>query len=571
MSKKPAHPRIVGVFLLVTSAAAFAQTTPDAGSLLQQIERDRPVAPKRLIAPDTAPAPQEMKAAPGPAVTITVTRFVFAGNTLLAEDQLAAVTARFLDRPLSFLELQKAAAAVAESYRQAGWVVRAYLPKQEIDRGSVIIQIIEGRFGRIHLDGSEPTHLKLSTALSAIEAHQKPGAPINADAIDRAVILLDDLPGIAAASTFREGQQEGETDLILKLADTPVFLGNLDIDNTGSRATGRERVAVTAYLDSPAGFGDQDIANFVHTEGSDYARLGLTVPVGVDGLRVGFNGSRLNYRVITPDGKLLDMRGIADTAGIEASYPIIRSRAANLSLAATVDRKAFDNWTNSGSTNRYRMDVATVTLAGNSFDGFGGNGANHASLTITEGRVDLTGSANQAADAASSQTDGRYQKLKLTLGRNQTVTDNISVYGQYLYQVANKNIDSSEKLTLGGSSGVRAYPSGEGSGADGHLLTLETRVRLPEGVNLTLFYDAGRIAAVNHINTAPTGNVLTLLNAYSLSGYGLSLSWVAPMGVQLKGTWARRQGENPNPTASGLDQDGSKLLNRFWFSTSVSF
>ena len=571
MSIRPAHFRAVGVFLSATAIAAFAQTTPDAGSLLQQIERDRPIPPKRLIAPDAVPVPQEMQAAPGPAVTITVTHFVFTGNTLLAEDQLAAVTAGFINRPLSFTELQKAAAAVADRYRQAGWVVRAYLPKQEIDRGSVIIQIIEGRFGRIHLDGSEPTRLKLPTALRTIEARQKQGAPINADAIDRAVMLLDDLPGVAATSTFREGEQEGETDLVLKLADTPVFLGNVELDNTGSRATGRERVALTAYLDSPLGFGEQLAANVVHTEGSDYARLGLTVPVGVDGLRVGLNGSRLDYRVITPENKLLDIRGIADTAGIEASYPIIRSRAANLSLAAAFERKAFDNWTNTGSSNRYHINVATGTLAGNSFDGFGGNGANNASIGFTAGHVDLTGSANQAADAASSQTAGHYQKLKLTLSRNQTVTDNISVYGQYLYQVASKNLDSSEKLTLGGASGVRAYPSGEGSGADGHLLTLEARVRLPEGVNLTLFHDAGHITAVNHRNTSPTGNALTTLNAYSLSGHGLSLSWIAPMGVQLKGTWARRHGENPNPTTSGLDQDGTQLLNRFWFSASMAF
>jgi hypothetical protein len=41
--------------------------------------------------------------------------------------------------------------------------------------------------------------------------------------------------------------------------------------------------------------------------------------------------------------------------------------------------------------------------------------------------------------------------------------------------------------------------------------------------------------------------------------------------VQLKALWARRDGQNPNPTTTGLDQDGSKLNDRFWLTASVPF
>jgi hemolysin activation/secretion protein len=116
---------------------------------------------------------------------------------------------------------------------------------------------------------------------------------------------------------------------------------------------------------------------------------------------------------------------------------------------------------------------------------------------------------------------------------------------------------------------VRAYPGAEGSGADGQTLSLEARWRLPQAFILSAFYDWGQISAVNHNNTAPSGNALTALNAYVLHGYGLSLSWVAPFGAQIKGTWGRRIGSNPNPTTGGLDQDGSLDLNRFWLSATV--
>jgi len=554
---------------MVINATAQAQTVPDAGSLLQQIERDRQTAPKRLIRPDAPVAPPEMKAAPG--LTVTVSQFQLLGNSLLGEVQLQAALSSFLNRPLSFADLQLAAAAVAERYRQAGWVVRAYLPKQEIEGASVTIQIIEGRFGSTLIDGEAPSHLAVARALRYIEARQQPGEPINVDAIERAVMLLDDLPGVSAASTFREGKEEGETDLVLKLVDTPAFLGNVETDNSGSRSTGAERVSGNLYLESLASWGEQLSLNLTKTEGSQYARLTFTAPLGYNGLRFGVNASHLAYSVITPESVALEIRGTAQTTGLEASYPMQRGRSANLNLLVNLDHKAFDNWTNTGSTNRYTIDVATFALNGNAFDGLWGGGANNASLALLAGKVDLTDSANQAADAASSQTEGLYRKWKLSLSRNQSVTDDISLYAQYSMQGADRNLDSSEKLTLGGASGVRAYPSGEGSGVAGQTFNLEARLRLPEGFNLSAFYDWAQITAVNRNNAAPSGDPLSALNVYSLRGYGLSLSWASFFGAQFKATWARRQSDNPNPTASGNDQDGSLRQNRFWLSASMPF
>ncbi|MCX7178390.1 MAG: BamA/TamA family outer membrane protein [Proteobacteria bacterium] len=139
------------------------------------------------------------------------------------------------------------------------------------------------------------------------------------------------------------------------------------------------------------------------------------------------------------------------------------------------------------------------------------------------------------------------------------------MFGSLTGQLASKNLDSSEKFYLGGSSGVRAYPASEGGGAEGHLLTLELRWRLPEGITLTAFHDNGRVTVNRHNDYigAATPNVI------SLRGSGLALAWQTSSGLNLKLTWARRQGSNPNPTASGNDQDGSLKDNRLWLITSL--
>lgn len=117
---------LTGWLTLALPALTLAQTLPDAGALRQQIERERqPPLPGRAT-PERPAAPPALKPIEG--VSLTVKAFRFAGNTLLSNETLAAAVAGYLGRPLDFAQLQNAAAAVAERYREAGWIVRAYLP-----------------------------------------------------------------------------------------------------------------------------------------------------------------------------------------------------------------------------------------------------------------------------------------------------------------------------------------------------------------------------------------------------------------------------------------------------------
>ncbi len=61
------------------------------------------------------------------------------------------------------------------------------------------------------------------------------------------------------------------------------------------------------------------------------------------------------------------------------------------------------------------------------------------------------------------------------------------------------------------------------------------------------------------------------MNTYSLQGAGLALAWQSSAGLNVKATLARRIGNNPNPTATGNDQDGSLTQNRFWLTASWTF
>ncbi len=535
-----------------------AQALPDAGSLQQQIERQRPqrLPPQRSAPEPAATAPE----AADSGASVVVQAFRFKGNTLLGDAQLAPSVAPFLGRPLGLAELRQAAAAAAAAYREAGWIVHTWLPGQDIQDGVVTIQVSEARLSDIATEG-EPTRVSAATAL-AYFSQQQPGAPISAPALDRALLLADDLPSLQVSGRLQPGAQDGETQLMLKMSDEPLFSGQVGADNAGSRSTGAARISAQLSLASPLGLGDQWNTLLIHSRGSDYVRTGWSLPAGSSGWRAGINAAHFRYRLVAPEFAALGGKGHSTSLGLEASYPLLRSRQANLYFNAALDRKQFDNRTVSGTTSKYHATNATLGLSGNLYDTLGGGGATSASLAATQGRIAL-GRPDFGENAA---LQGGFQKLRYSLARQQALTGTLGLYASLAGQWAGDPLDSSEKFYLGGPSGVRAYPVNEGPGNSGQLANLELRWSLPLGAMVTGFYDWGRVRQDGGAHAPASG-----AGSYSLKGYGLTLAWQGPSGISVSATWARRQGSNPQATPAGLDQDGSLHKNRWWLNASLRF
>ena len=67
-----------------------------------------------------------------------------------------------------------------------------------------------------------------------------------------------------------------------------------------------------------------------------------------------------------------------------------------------------------------------------------------------------------------------------------------SLYGRFSGQWSEGNLDASEKFSLGGHAGVRAYPMGEGSGDRGWLAQSELRITVASAATAFLWGDAGQ-------------------------------------------------------------------------------
>ena len=554
---------------LLLSQTAVAQSIPDAGALLRQNQRDTVVVPPpvtvRPIGSSVAPmSPQKIA---DDSLKFVVESFNFSGATLVPENELQEAIKSWLHREIHFSDLELASDALTETYRAHGWFVRVVIPEQDIDNGIVTFNFLEAKLGNVRVvtNGEHP-RLQQQTLVNIVTARQKTGDYLNVGNLDRASNLLGEVPGVVTSLSLAPGKSIAVTDVVVSAEDKPLFSGVLQVDNQGARSTGINRLNASFNIDNPRGIGDQVAANTISTLGSEYGRISYTVPLFSDGMHIGTEFSDMKYHLIGSYAPL-KANGTAQILGVFGTYPVVRLNDRSLSIVWTLEHKAYENYASDQQISDKTARELTVGLsssmstADGSFILLSGN--------ATLGQLDLSKNlANEIIDLHGPHTEGTYGKVNFNVARLQRLPAKFSLWLSATGQIALKNLDSSEKISLGGMDGVSAYPNLEASGDNGILFTAELRKGLTSQLQGMLFYNYGAVI-VNHNPNYPGA---TALDHYSLSGIGLGLNWSDAGKYSIKASVSRKLGTNPaaNPF-TGADSDGSIGHTRYWLSASVYF
>jgi hemolysin activation/secretion protein len=546
--------------LMASGTSALAQQQPvGAGGQLRQIP---PAAvPKRSI-PEIrveTPQPGPSQASDGEKVLVNALRV--SGNTLFSEAELIAAAQAPVGREATLGELRAAAQRISAYYNAHGYfVAQAYLPAQEINDGSVTIAVVEGRYDKVTLRNQTNVADRVPNGiLSGLNT----GDMVANKPLERRLLLLSDLPGVEVRSTLTPGAAVGATDLIVDMTPGRRIDGVVEADNAGNRYTGAYRAGATVNFNEPLGQGDVASLRVLASDGGFYYGR-ASYEMQVDKARVGVAYAALKYK-LGREFKALDATGTASIATLYGSYPLIRSYDNNLYALANVEAKSFrDKVGATSSVTDRSAEVVNVGFSGDHTDRIGGGGWTYYAANMGFGDLDIETPAARAIDAATARTNGRYNKLSFDLARLQTISGPLSMYVAIGGQVASKNLDSSEKMELGGAYGVRAYPEGEAYGDQGYLANIEARylltqvsARVPGDLQLVAFVDAGRITSnKNNWGAGP--------NHRTLSGAGVGVIWTANNDFMVKASYARKLGDQV--AISAPDRSG-----RFWIQVSKFF
>ena len=538
--------------LLALSPSLFAQQPPSAGSQIQQIPPapvPQKAAPTIRIQPSSAPATPASDAA-----KIVVNSLQVTGAQTYSEAELVALTGFSPGSELTLADLRGMALKITEHYRSKGYfVAQAYLPAQEIRNGAVIVVVVEGQYGKIAVrNQSNLSDTLVQRQLDGLNT----GDPIAIAPLESRLLLLSDIPGVNVTSTLTPGASVGASDLIVDITPGQRVTGSIDADNGGNRYTGEYRLGATVNLNNAAGLGDvASLRVLTSGAGLNYARGSYQVQLGKATAGVAY--SWLGYE-LGKEFSSLQANGTAKIASVYGSYPLIRSRNTNLYALLAFDHKTLqDRVDTTSSIVDRKAQVLMATLRGDHRDSLGRGGLTSYALTGTVGNIDIQTPSMRAFDAATAQSNGHFTKLGFSAMRLQSVTDSVSLYAGINGQIGSKNLDSSEKMQLGGMNGVRAYPEGEAYADQGYLLTLEARMQLPKlseqmpgQLELVGFIDTGSVTL--NKNPWTIGD-----NRRTLSGAGIGLNWSAYNNFVVRTSYARKIGSGS--ATSAPDKSG-----RFW-------
>ncbi|ECB3302054.1 ShlB/FhaC/HecB family hemolysin secretion/activation protein [Salmonella enterica subsp. enterica serovar Newport] len=571
----------------LTSVGASASFLPPtgAGQLGSQLRQETQGTPPAPSAPSLSlPSGEKGVArAPDSDARVTLKQVSFTGDVAvqgITQDAVQKVASPWLNRPVSFADLQAMADAVTQHYRSRGVILaRAILPPQTITDGVLKIEIIPGKYDNASL--SNTSTLKNLQATRMVSSIASAGNVVTKAGLERMALVLSEVPGVNAQVALKSGSLRGTSAPDIMLTPGERFGGYVGLDNQGDPTTGRSRVMAGMYANELLGYGDQlrvDLLDAYEKSNLFNGSIDYSLLAGGYGTRVGANYSHLNYHY---NFRQLGFNGYSDNWNLYVTHPWIRTARARVDVRGEGGQQYLtDKYPallfGDGSEGRKQISLGALSLTGSVADVPGG--VTGFSVKGTTGNLDYRNdTARNMGFSRELGSSGHFSRLNWALNHDQQVWGPFSVYADLNGQMANHNLDSSQKYLLGGPGAVRAYDIGAGSVSSGTVVTGEVRWKhnIPAtdqtwwlgtspSVTVAAFYDQGWGEQYVENRNRVSGDRITPDNHVNLSGAGLYTTIAEAGNYALTLTWAHRTG-NVDPVSGMADRD------RLWVSAVKSF
>lgn len=178
-----------------------------------------------------------------PSLHFDISRYEIKGNTLIPQEDVDRLMAPYTGKSKDFGDVQRALEALQDAYRKTGYgSVEVFLPEQEIDQGSVTLQVVEKKIVAVTIENNQ--HYDHENILRTVPALRE-GDLANTGAVTGSLKVANDNPTKQTAVLFKNSDAvEDGIDATIKVIDEDPSRFYLTLDNTGSRSTGHGRIGI---------------------------------------------------------------------------------------------------------------------------------------------------------------------------------------------------------------------------------------------------------------------------------------------------------------------------------------
>ncbi len=463
---------------------------------------------------------------------IRIAQVKIEGNRQIETSVLHSLVESLENRDNVLADLQAGTDRITQYYKKQGYfLAKAYLPRQKLENGVLVIHVLEGQLGQVILNNrSKVKDTSIRRYIDQLPAEQA----LQQQQSNKTLLLISDLAGAGQLqASLQAGKQLGQTDLVLDVLAQPIRLGRIGVDNAGSRYTGTYRFS--GYLESHSllGYGERLSAQVLSSNHDLISgALNAQFPVAGNGLLLGGGYSRTEYE-LGEQFKLLEARGSAENYNLNLTYPLIRSQKTNLNLKLLAEkRKLFDEIAATDTQTSKQIEAGRIALNFNRIDEWGmgdaKGGMNQLELIASVGELKIHSPSALNIDRLSARTQGHFNKYELKLARQQRLTPSAWLSGELYGQLVSKNLDSAEKFSF---SQMRAYPAAEGLGDQGWGASINVYYQFSPFLNTYLFHDRGEVQQNKHPYLADKNSRVLASTGLGFAGgyrnfdYNATLAW----------------------------------------------
>ncbi|HZF74226.1 MAG TPA: ShlB/FhaC/HecB family hemolysin secretion/activation protein [Acetobacteraceae bacterium] len=502
----PAPRHMTAVVAAMLPAMALAQPVLPQPGLIERVAPT--TAPPRLQPPLAPPEPARLTG-PGETRRVPVARVVIEGNTALRDAALRPLVTPLEGREATLAEIESARLAVLRAHRAAGLpyvAVTARLAAMP-DGLELRLAVTEGSVAELVLKGD--VEGRTAELVRGLLAPVLGVAPLPAATLERALLLLSDVPGLRVQAVLRPAATPGALQLVVRLSRRPVS-GFASLDNRGHVLTGAWQGLVVAQANLATRFGERTELALLGTDGAGqgFVQLAQEALLGTSGLRLRAHAGAGRAQ---PGGALaaIGYAGETRVAGLALIHPLVRSRALDVSLVAQVEAFESEVRARGGpGEGRVRQShdavrALRVGLDGAVQDGWGGLGpaATTFQLRLHRGIEALGASEGGRGGTARAGSDFGFTRVTAEATRLQPLfapMDGwlVSLQGGLTGGWSSDVLPPAEKFHLGGNRIGRGFHAGQVAGdrafgfsAEIQAGTVVTPLEL--GVQFYLFRDGG--------------------------------------------------------------------------------
>ncbi len=474
---------------------------------------------------------------PNKEVSFKLNSIKFTGNTCFTEEQLMDIICERIGSEVTINDLITMANMVTEYYQQNGYISTiAYLPPQKVQDGNVEIVVMEGKYGKVEIEGNKWARDKFVRATYLKDKNIETEKVLNVRDIQETLREMNASGYMKGQVSMQDNEESAQyTDLTLQMKDRFPIDFDFRFDNQGRDAIGLNRAVFFAGMYNLTGWGDKLLSTTALARRSVSQGIFYSVPIGrhETKLNLGYSYSGLT---MGEQWKDFDIKGSSHNFFAGLSRRLVKTE--NYKLYGDISLDVRNTKTTFGEQkivlNEYKTRALRLNFT-NIKDDFYGKWFGNVGASV----------GLPMMDASDEYDDFHYDwlptnkfvKVNANLARLQILPMRSMAIIQAGGQWASHGLYPSEKMQFGGISSVRGYEEGFLLSDYGVTASLEFRSHIPflnrilpeklqfidDSIQWAAFYDAGWFGNVGTDTYGPSyvmsvgGGLIVRLTRY-LSG-----------------------------------------------------